>query len=373
METKNWKWFKIGDLFSSVYKGVAYNAIELTECPSNYPNAIRYVTRTDVTNGCKCYVINENFSCVESGNAITIGDTTSTVYYQGMPFICGDHMVVLRSPILNELRGIFIVSLLNKERFRYCYGRAFRKDIIKETEIKLPSIKNENNEFVPDWQWIENYVKETIIPQLPPKTKSVWQQQFNSKPLLSKKLELKVAEWKWFRYDEVFEICKGFYNKKPKENPQGKIPFIGATDSNNGVTSMHDMETIELASKTGEAPNAALEDKIFGANCITVSNNGSVGYAFYQPKDFTCSHDVNPLYLNKKWRKKLNVYISMFLCSLIEKERFRWAYGRKWRPVRMPDSLIKLPAIKTAAGEYDPDWQWMEDYIKGLPYSGCLE
>ena len=28
--------------------------------------------------------------------------------------------------------------------------------------------------------------------------------------------------------------------------------------------------------------------------------------------------------------------------------------------------------IKNAKSEYEPDWQWMEDYIKGLPYSGCL-
>ena len=58
----------------------------------------------------------------------------------------------------------------------------------------------------------------------------------------------------------------------------------------------------------------------------------------------------------------------MFLCSLIEKEKYRWAYGRKWRPVRMPNSLIKLPATK----EGQPDWDFMESYIKSLPYSACL-
>ena len=121
-----------------------------------------------------------------------------------------------------------------------------------------------------------------------------------------------------------------------------------------------------MSSKTGEAPNAPLDQKMFSENCITVSNNGSVGYAFYQNKEFTCTHDVNPLYLKGK---TLNVYIAMFLCAIIEKERFRWAYGRKWRPVRMPSSLIKLPAIQNANDEYEPDWQWMEDYIKGLPYS----
>lgn len=192
---------------------------------------------------------------------------------------------------------------------------------------------------------------------------------FTTKPVLNNnKLMLETNNWKYFRYDKIFEICKGYYNKKPEENNHGEIPFIGATDSNNGITSLHDLETIELSSKTGADPNHPLDKKLFAENSITVSNNGSVGYAFYQNKKFTCSHDVNPLYLAKEWGIKLNPYISMFLCTVIEKEQFRWAYGRKWRPKRMPDSLIKLPIDNSG----NPDWQWMEDYIKGLPYSSCL-
>lgn len=33
---------------------------------------------------------------------------------------------------------------------------------------------------------------------------------------------------------------------------------------------------------------------------------------------------------------------------------------------------IKLPATTNENGEYEPDWQWMENYIKGLPYSGAI-
>ena len=64
----------------------------------------------------------------------------------------------------------------------------------------------------------------------------------------------------------------------------------------------------------------------------------------------------------------MNIYIALFLATLIEKERYRWTYGRKWRPKRMPDSLIKLPVTK----DNIPDWKYMEDYIKSLPYSGNL-
>lgn len=165
------------------------------------------------------------------------------------------------------------------------------------------------------------------------------------------------SSWKWFRYDEIFDIKHGFYNKKPEDNPEGDIPFIGATDSNNGVTSHSDLDTIAITAKTGDGNNAPIEEKIFPANCITVSNDGSVGYAFYQNKEFTCSHSVNPLYIKSH---VLNEYIALFLCSIIEKERFRWAYGRKWRPIRMPSSMIKLPVTP----EGSPDWQYMETFVK---------
>ncbi len=179
---------------------------------------------------------------------------------------------------------------------------------------------------------------------------------------------LELKNWKLFRYDEIFDIRKGFYNKKPESHSGSDIPFIGAIDNNNGVSEYYDIQDIEDASKTGDENNAPLSEKIFEGNCITVSNNGSVGYAFYQAKPFTCTHDVNPLYLHPKWNQELNQYIAMFLCSLIEKERYRWTYGRKWRPKRMPSSLIKLPV--DVSGK--PDWQFMEDYIKSLPYSANL-
>lgn len=171
---------------------------------------------------------------------------------------------------------------------------------------------------------------------------------------------MNTENWKWFRYDEVFDIKHGFYNKKPDNNPLGDIPFIGATDSNNGITSYSDLETIENTTKTGDGNNAPLSEKIF-ENCLAVTNNGSVGYAYYQEKPFTCTHDVNPLYLKDR---ELNKYIALFLCTIIEKERFRWAYGRKWRPKRMPSSMIKLPAIKNNNGTYTPNWQYMEDFVK---------
>lgn len=112
---------------------------------------------------------------------------------------------------------------------------------------------------------------------------------------------------------------------------------------------------------------------------MCVTNNGSVGYAYYQEEPFTCSHDVNPLYLKDG---EFNKYTGLFVATVIMHDKYRWGYGRKWRPERMVKSKIKLPIAQDKDGNplidvnkkysdegYLPDWEWMENYIKSLPYS----
>ncbi|WP_392469309.1 restriction endonuclease subunit S [Sphingobacterium cellulitidis] len=172
-------------------------------------------------------------------------------------------------------------------------------------------------------------------------------------------MKINVENWKLFEFSKIFRIEKGFYNKKPDASGLGNIPFLGATDSNNGVTGYYTLEEIESTSKTGAEPNESLERKIFAGKSVCVTNNGSVGYAYYQDNKFTCSHDVNPLY---RIDGEFNQYSGLFVASVIMKDRYRWGYGRKWRPDRMKNSKIFLPATKYG----DPDWLWMENYVKNL-------
>ena len=64
----------------------------------------------------------------------------------------------------------------------------------------------------------------------------------------------------------------------------------------------------------------------------------------------------------------MNKYIGLFLCMVIDAEKYRFSYGRTLTKTYFTSSKIKLPATK----EGKPDWQWMEDYIKSLPYSNCI-
>lgn len=160
-----WQWFEIGNIFPTIYKAVAHNAQDLIVTSNTSVDNIPHVTRTDVNNGVKDFVQLETSFKKERGNAITIGDTTATIFYQERDFICGDHMVILRSQKLNKYNSLFLTTIMNLERPRYNYGRAFKKDTIAATKIKLPAIntgkkdKSGKTIYEPDWQYMEDYIK----------------------------------------------------------------------------------------------------------------------------------------------------------------------------------------------------------------------
>ena len=173
------------------------------------------------------------------------------------------------------------------------------------------------------------------------------------------KFNLTDRKWQEFNFIDVFNIKGGFYNKKPPLEEDGTIPFLGAVDNNNGITEFYTFENIERNSKTGWGVNEPIERKIFPGNCICVTNNGSVGYAYYQTHKFTCTHDVNPLYLRNR---ELTPYIAKFLIAAIEKQRVCFRYVRKWRPCRMVKSKILLPINSNGQIDFD----FMESYIKEI-------
>ena len=165
-------------------------------------------------------------------------------------------------------------------------------------------------------------------------------------------------EWKRISINSVFVIGHGFYNKKPPMSSEGEVPFIGASGINNGVTGFCTMQAIEDNSKVGYGPNEPIERKLFNKGSICVVNNGSaIGYSYYQPKQFTCTHDVNPLTLRDH---EMNEDEALFLAQMIRQQGDCFIYARKWRPSRMVSSQFLLPV--DSAG--NPDYAYMAEYVQ---------
>ncbi|MCC7040361.1 MAG: restriction endonuclease subunit S [Burkholderiales bacterium] len=274
-------------------------------------------------------------------------------FVQQRPFYTAQNVAVLR-PLqpMSFAQKLYLCLCIRHNRFRYsAFGREANRTL---RTLLVP----EPSAFP---SWVADQEPEQLgsltLPALPDEA------LHGIPPLLT-------ASWKEFRYDEIFEIRKGYYNKKPPMSADtADVPFIGATEKRNGITGFVAQDSLQRFSRDGSVVEGEpLARKLFPAPCVTVTNNGSVGEAFYQDKPFTCSHDVNPLYLKDK-TVPLTPELGLFLATVIRADKYRWSFGRKWRPMRMPSSVLRLPVNKTGA----PNWAFMERYMRLLPFSSQLE
>lgn len=172
--------------------------------------------------------------------------------------------------------------------------------------------------------------------------------------------KLNEKKWQRFSMNNVFNIGHGFYNKKPPMSPNGTVPFVGASGINNGITGFCTMQAVRNNSKVGYGPNEPIKRKLFDRGSICVVNNGSaIGYSYYQPKQFTCTHDVNPLTLRNH---EVSEDEALFLSQMIREQGVCFIYARKWRPSRMVRSQFLLPVDD----DDNPDYAYMAQYASEM-------
>ncbi len=215
---------------------------------------------------------------------------------------------------MGKQEKLFYCLCIQKNAYRFSYGRQADRTL---KSILMP-------DTIPDW------VGKTEIKPL-------------STAIACKGIT-DTGDWKDYRMDFLFSFEKGKRLTKEDMIP-GNINFLGAVSDNNGVRDKIDTEYF------------------WKPNCITVNYNGSVGEAFYQQKPFWASDDVNILYAKDFW--EMNKYIAMFLITVIKANKYRFGYGRKWTIEKMKETVIKLPGRENGI----PDFLYMENYIKSLPYS----
>ena len=148
---------------------------------------------------------------------------------------------------------------------------------------------------------------------------------------------VKVLELKGQEKDEIFSISAGKRLTKA-DMDSGQIPFIGATDSNNGITNW-------IAT-----PNSSFDKNVLGVNY-----NGSVVENFYHPYCCVFSDDVKRLHLKKYTDNK---YILLFFKTVILQQKVKYTYGYKFNGQRMERQKILLPINERG----DPDYEFMRQY-----------
>ena len=148
------------------------------------------------------------------------------------------------------------------------------------------------------------------------------------------------VKWESFCLDDIVTIDNGKRLTKA-EMIGGTTPFIGASESNNGLTAF-----------------TSIINKSLDKNVLGVNYNGSVGFAFYHPYKALFSDDVKRV----RWKanKHNNRHTLLFLSTAIACQRRKFAYGYKFNTQRMRRQKILLPVESDGSLH----WQYIQESME---------
>jgi len=359
LNVKLWQHFNIEKLFT-VEAGKYYYSDEYSDGDTPYCSA------SAENNGIsKKTDLKPDFE----GNKIITGKVGCTSFYEANPFCATSDVNVLTANFdMSPFVGLFITTIINKnENYRWNYGRQCRVGNTKKIKIKLP-VKLESDGtptfdkekryseegYMPDFDYMERYIK-----------------SLNYKPLTtSKKNEPSVhinhADWHSFLLHKLFNASMGNgIDAVITTNDNPKYNYVSRDSNGNGVVGF--VDEIE-----GEEP--------FPSGAMSLALGGSfLGSCFIQKKPFYTAQNVAVL----QEKVPLSNHTKLFISTLIRNEcKIKYhAFGRELNAHFRKDFTIKLPVKQDANGivydethefsndGYVPDWDWMDSYMKSLPYS----
>lgn len=285
---------------------------------SDDADAINFVARTAENNGVVARVKRISGKEPQPAGILTCagGGSVLSTFVQDKPFYSGrDLYLLIPKKEMSLEEKLFYCHVIKMNAYRYSYGRQANR-----------TLKNINLPPLPDW------LKKYKIDYSPIDTQ-----------IKHKELPFDTTKWKHFKLSDLFGVARGVRLTKENRIP-GKIPLATAGASNEGISDY-------ISNPEMKIYNNSITIDMF-CNC------------FYRSYDFAC--DDNILVLQEK--VPLTKFVKLFLVSVIEADKYRYAYGRQYRQKDFFLHQIKLPVDKKG----NPDWDYMENYIKSLPYSDLI-
>lgn len=364
LNVDEWKEFYLGKLFD-IRKGKRLTAADQEDGNNNYIGAI------DSNNGVANHI---GQAPIHEGNTISLSYNGSVgeAFYQFEPYWATDDVNALYSYYddFNQYIGLFIATVLRKEKYKFSYGRKWTLENMNVSIIKLPIQHNADGTpyidsnhiysedgYVPDWQFMEDYMK------------SLHHKPLTTKSTVGNGLALNVDKWKYFYLKNICDISMGNkmdWSAMTMDNPE--VNFVGRSADDNGVAGKVDIVD-------GVEP--------YDSGCITVALGGSLGATYVQNEKFYTSQNVSVLKFEDSVSDGTKLFIS---CLIMNESKYKYfPFGRELNTHIRTDFGFTLPIQHNPDGTpyidpnctysedgYVPDWQFMEDYIKALPYGDRL-
>lgn len=336
----DWRAYRMNEIFI-IQTGANVSKSHLNE------GRIPRITATDVNNGVDLFSNNsenKNFRTYE--NCVSISFLGSCFYqpYKAS-YDMKIHNITLRDRPFNKYIALFVANQCKRTCSQVTYGNQMSSTDLQNQFIYLPSTPNGE----PDYAFMEEYMrhKEKML---------LNKYKTHISYLLDNQHVIEIegggksicTNWKEFRIEDIFSIDSGV-RLTAANMKSGKRPFIGATDSNNGITAF-----------VGNT-NKSLDRNVLGVNY-----NGSVVENFYHPYEAVFSDDVKRLHLKEEQGNRF-IYLFIKQCILMQKTKYQ--YGYKFNGERMKRQFIMLPCTP----EDTPDWQYMESYMRNVESQQILK
>lgn len=328
LDKVEWKTFRFTEVFQDIQRGKRLTKANQTDGPKPY------ISSTSENNGVDAFIGNET-GVRKFEDVLTLANSGSvgSTFYQQFEFVASDHVTALKSENADKYAYLFLSTVVKRLEEKYSFNREINDTRIKREKVILPADENGN----PNFQYMSDFVKKLELD----KVQEVLEYIYIYIRMMTI-LEEKVCEisWKDFWIEDVCEIKSGVRLTKANQEI-GLRPFVGASDSDNGVTAF-----------------VSNKNKSLDANVLGVNYNGSVVENFYHPYEAIFSDDVKRL----KWKDEIygNKYTYLFLKQMILSQKIKYAYGYKFNGERMKRQKIMLPVTKTGL----PDYDYMTSYMQ---------
>ena len=328
LDKVEWKTFRFTEVFQEIQRGKRLTKANQTDGPTPY------ISSTSENNGVDAFIGNET-GIRKFEDVLTLANSGSvgSTFYQQFEFVASDHVTALKSDNADKYAYLFLSTVVKRLEEKYSFNREINDTRIKREKIILPADKQGN----PDFQYMSDFVKKLELD----KVQEVLEYIYIYIRMMTI-LEEKVCEisWKDFWIEDICEIKSGVRLTKANQEI-GLRPFVGASDSDNGVTAF-----------------VSNKNKSLDANVLGVNYNGSVVENFYHPYEAIFSDDVKRL----KWKDEIhgNKYTYLFLKQMILSQKIKYAYGYKFNGERMKRQKLMLPVTETGL----PDYDYMKSYMQ---------
>ena len=354
LNNEAWEKFSVSDVFE-IQNGCFITKEEIDNNPGDFPA----IQSGEDNNGCigkisKEYCILNQYTYSEEP-CLTVARTGSAGFVAYQPFGCvvGDSAKILKlknAEARNPYVYLFLRTILAANQYKYTYGRKVTEDKYLAEIMKLPVTET----HAPDWGFMENYIH------------SLHHRKIRTSNTRKNSIPLNCSEWKEFLLHRLLIAQMGNgIDAVITTSDCPKYNYVSRDSKGNGVVGYVD----EI---DGETP--------FPAGAMTLSLGGSfLGSCFIQRKPFYTAQNVAVL----QEKVPISDHVKLFIATLIRNEcKIKYqAFGRELNAHYKKDFTIKLPVRRDKNGiiidasrefsdeGYIPDWEWMDNYMKSLPYS----